>query len=198
MPAARFRLHRAVSTYLREVSNVAPLLVVLDDLHRADAETLAILNHGAPDLATTRFLVLATYRPAEMGEHLSDGLATLAAREPVRITLAGLGEEAARDLIRATCDRPIDIDTARIIAQRTGGNPFFIRETARLLDSEGALAATSGVPAGVREVLQRRIARLPATAQTILQQAAVIGSETRVDVLTRGSRRRRRCIHRRH
>ncbi|MGH3303579.1 MAG: BTAD domain-containing putative transcriptional regulator [Streptosporangiaceae bacterium] len=184
MPAARFRLHRAVATYLREVSNVAPLLVVLDDLHRADAETLAILNHGAPDLATTRFLVLATCRPAEVGEHLSAGLATLAAREPVRITLGGLDEAAATDLIRATCERAVDVDTARIIAQRTGGNPFFIREAARLLDSEGALAATSGVPAGVREVLQRRIARLPATAQTILQQAAVIGSETSVDVLT--------------
>ena len=70
-----------------------------------------------------------------------------------------------------------------VIAERTGGNPFFIRETARLLDSEGALAATTEVPAGVREVLQRRIARLPATAQTILRQAAVLGTETDVDVL---------------
>lgn len=66
---------------------------------------------------------------------------------------------------------------------RTGGNPFFIRETARLLDSEGALAATTEVPAGVREVLHRRIARLPAVAQTILRQAAVLGTETEVDVL---------------
>ncbi len=66
---------------------------------------------------------------------------------------------------------------------KSSGNPFLIKETARLLDSEGALAATTEVPAGAREVLQRRIARLPATAQTILRQAAVIGTETDADLL---------------
>ena len=181
--AARFRLHRAVAGYLEEVSRAAPLLVVLDDLHRADGETLAILADVTADLAAGRILVLATYRPAEPSEQLSGCLATLAAREPARITLRGLDAAAAAELIQATCTRPVDGQTARAIAERTGGNPFFIRETARLLDSEGALAATTEVAAGVREVLQRRIARLPATAQTILRQASVIGTEIDVDVL---------------
>ena len=181
--AARFRLHRAVAAYLEEVSRAAPLLVVLDDLHRADGETLAILTDVTADPTTSRILVLATYRPAEVTEQLSSCLAALAAREPDRVALRGLDAAAAGELIRATCGRPVDGQTARVIAERTGGNPFFIKETARLLDSEGALAATTEVPAGVREVLQRRIARLPATAQTILRQAAVIGTETDVDVL---------------
>ena len=181
--AARFRLHRAVAGYLEEVSRAAPLLVVLDDLHRADGETLAILADVTADLAAGRILVLATYRPAEPSEQLSGCLAALAAREPARITLRGLDAAAAAELIQATCTRPVDGQTARAIAERTGGNPFFIRETARLLDSEGALAATTEVAAGVREVLQRRIARLPATAQTILRQASVIGTEIDVDVL---------------
>ena len=181
--SARFRLHRAVAGYLEEVSRTAPLLVVLDDLHRADGETLAILADLTADLAAARILVLATYRPAEPSEQLSGCLATLAAREPVRVNLGGLDAAAAGELIQATCTRPVDEQTARVIAERTGGNPFFIRETARLLDSEGALAATTEVAAGVREVLQRRIARLPATAQTILRQASVIGTEIDVDVL---------------
>ena len=180
---ARFRLHRAVAAYLEEVSQAAPLLVVLDDLHRADGETLAILTDVTADPATSRILVLATYRPAEVTEPLSSCLAALAAREPDRVALRGLDAAAAGELIRATCGRPVDGQTARVIAERTGGNPFFIKETARLLDSEGALAATTEVPAGVREVLQRRVARLPATAQTILRQAAVIGTEADVDVL---------------
>jgi DNA-binding SARP family transcriptional activator len=182
--AARFRLHRAVAGYLEEVSRTAPLLVVLDDLHRADGETLAILADVTADLAAARILVLATYRPAEVTEQLTGCLAALAAREPTRITLRGLDAAAASTLIQATCTRPVDEQTARTIAERTGGNPFFIRETARLLDSEGALAATTAVPAGVREVLQRRIARLPATAQTILQQASVIGTDIDVGVLS--------------
>ncbi len=181
--AARFRLHRAVAGYLEEVSRTAPLLVVLDDLHRADGETLAILADVTADLAAGRILLLATYRPAEASEQLSGCLAALAAREPTRITLRGLDAAAAAELVQATCTRPVDGQTARAIAERTGGNPFFIRETARLLDSEGALAATTAVPAGVREVLQRRIARLPATAQTILRQASVIGTEIDVGVL---------------
>ena len=180
---ARFRLHRAVAAYLEEVSRAAPLLVVLDDLHRADGETLAILTDVTADPAMSRILVLATYRPAEVTEPLSSCLAALAAREPDRVALRGLDAAAAGELIRATCGRPVDGQTARVIAERTGGNPFFIKETARLLDSEGALAATTEVPAGVREVLQRRVARLPATAQTILRQAAVIGTEADVDVL---------------
>jgi DNA-binding SARP family transcriptional activator len=181
--AARFRLHRAVGGYLEEVSRAAPLLVVLDDLHRADGETLTILTDVTAQLAVARILILATYRPAEAGEQLPACLAALAAREPARVNLGGLDADAAGELIQAICARPVDGETARSIAERTGGNPFFIKETARLLDSEGTLAAATEVPAGVREVLQRRIARLPATAQTILRQAAVIGTETDADVL---------------
>jgi len=181
--AARFRLHRAVAGYLAEASRGAPLLVVLDDLHRADGETLAILADITADLTSSRILVLAAYRPAEAGEQLSACLAALAVREPARVVLGGLDAAAAAALIQATCTQPVDGTVTEVIAERTGGNPFFIKETARLLDSEGALAAITEVPAGVREVLHRRIARLPATAQTIMGQASVIGTEIDVDVL---------------
>ena len=180
---ARFQLHRAAAGYLDAVSRTAPLLVTLDNLHRADSETLTILSSVTVHLTRARVLVLATYRPAEVSGQLADCLAALADREPVRVALSGLDASAARRLIRVTCARPVDDVTARVIAERTGGNPFFIRETARLFDSEGALAAATKVPAGVHDVLERRIARLPATAQTILAQAAVLGIETDAGVL---------------
>ena len=181
--AARFRLHLAVSEYLENASRAAPLLIVLEDLHRADAETLAILTDVAAGPAAARILVLVTYRAAEASAGLSECLAALALRDPAWVTLGGLDVAAAGDLARATCTHVIDAATARVIAERTGGNPFFIKETARLLDSEGVLAAASEVPAGVREVLQRRIARLPATAETVLRQASVLGAEADVGVL---------------
>ena len=181
--AARFRLHRAVSEYLEDAGRAAPLLIVLEDLHRADAETLAILTDVAAGAAGARILVLATYRAAEAPAGLSECLAALAARDPVRVTLGGLGVAATGDLVRATCTHAVDAATAQIIAERTGGNPFFIKETARLLDSEGVLAAASEIPAGVREVLQRRIARLPATAETVLRHASVLGTEADVAIL---------------
>ena len=181
--AARFRLHRAVAAYLEAVSQDAPLVVVLDDLHRADGETLAILADVIAEPASGRILVLGTYRPAEMSDELSGCLAVLATRQPTRIRLHGLDEAAAGELIRATCTRTIDGATVRAVTERTGGNPFFIKETARLLDSEGEAAAATEVPAGVREVLQQRIARLPATAQTVLRQASVVGTEIDAGVL---------------
>jgi DNA-binding SARP family transcriptional activator len=181
--AARFRLHQAAGAYLETVSRAAPLLVLLENLHSADSETLAILASITVRLTAARILVLATYRPAEAGDQLSGCLAALAAREPARITLSGLGQAAVGQLIQATCTRTVDEAVMRAIAARTGGNPFFVKETARLLDSEGELAATTDVPAGVREVLHRRIARLPATAQTILRQASVIGTEADAGVL---------------
>jgi DNA-binding SARP family transcriptional activator len=181
--AARFRLHRAVSEYVESVSRAAPLLIVLEDLHRADAETLAILTDICADTAGARILVLATYRAAEAPGHLSDCLAALAVSGPAWVTLGGLDVAATGDLVRATCRHVVDAATERVIAERTGGNPFFIKETARLLDSEGMPAAASEVPAGVREVLQRRIARLPATAETVLRQASVLGTEADVEIL---------------
>jgi len=105
--AARFRLHQAVGQYLGTVSRAAPLLLVLDDLHRADGETLAILadvTAGAASAeAAGQVLVMATYRAAEAGERLDSWMAALAGRYPARIALHGLDEAAAGELIRATC-----------------------------------------------------------------------------------------------
>jgi len=185
--AARFRLHQAVGQYLGTVSRAAPLLLVLDDLHRADGETLAILadvTAGAASAeAAGQVLVMATYRAAEAGERLDSWMAALAGRYPARIALHGLDEAAAGELIRATCARSVDDATVRVITERTGGNPFSLIETARLLDSDGAERAVTEVPTGVREVLRHRIAGLPATAQALLAQASVIGTEADVSVL---------------
>jgi DNA-binding SARP family transcriptional activator len=118
--AAQSRLYRAVVGYLEKASRAAPLLLVLDDLHRADGETLAFLADVTADLRAARLLVLATYRPAEASGQLSGCLAALAPREPVRISLAGLDAAGAVTLIQATSTRPVDERTGRPIAERTG------------------------------------------------------------------------------
>ncbi|MGI5291978.1 BTAD domain-containing putative transcriptional regulator [Nonomuraea polychroma] len=174
VPAARFRLHRAVATYL---GTCAPLLIVLDDLHRADAETLALLTHVAAETRGLPVLVVCSYRHTEPTDQLEETLAALARHEPVRIHLTGLDHAEVGQLVRRICSA--DDATVAEIAQRTGGNPFFVREMARLLDAEGALE----VPAGVRDVLRRRVARLPGHAQTVLRASAVLGRECDLDTL---------------
>lgn len=67
-----------------------------------------------------------------------------------------------------------DGGTAARITKRTGGNPFFVREVARLQASRGA-ADDLVVPTGVQQVLERRLARLSQACCEVLAAAAVIG-----------------------
>ncbi|MEV0615451.1 BTAD domain-containing putative transcriptional regulator [Nonomuraea sp. NPDC050404] len=181
VPGARFRLRRAVGAFVTSIGR--PVLIVLDDLHRADPETLAILTHVTGAAAGLPVLVAAGYRHTEPNDHLADALAAVAAREPARLRLDGLPPHEVAELINLTCGRPAAPGTVAEIVERTGGNPFFVKETARLLDAEGPDGGAA-IPAGVRDVLRRRVARLPAGAQTILRHGAVIGRESDVDVLT--------------
>ncbi len=179
----RFRLHRAVVGWLREAAREAPLAVLLDDLHRADGETLALLESAARELDGAPVLLLGAYRPADGGDRLDEALAVLARREPERVALDGLGPREVAALVAAVHGGPVDRHTVAALADRTGGNPFYVRESARLLESEGALVALAEVPEGVRDVLRRRLARLPEAAVSVLRLAAVVGREAEVDVL---------------
>lgn len=181
--AGRFRLHRAVATWLRAAAARQPIAVFLDDLHNADAETSALLESLAAELAGSPVLLAAAYRPADAGGRLDDLLAVLARRTPLRLGLPGLTPPDVATLVQAVHDGPVDEQTLNTLAERTGGNPFYVRETARLLSSEGALAAAEEVPEGVRDVLRKRLARLPAQAVAVLRLVAVAGREADVDVL---------------
>jgi DNA-binding SARP family transcriptional activator len=180
----RFRLHLAVGDYLAGLADAAPLLLVLDDLHWADEETLALLVRLAGRLRDRRVLLVATFRPTEVADGLAGALAALARHEPVRIDLGGLSPDETAALLRGVCATRLEDAEVTAIAERTGGNPFFTRETARLLDAEGLPAATRRVPAGVGDVLRRRVARLPEPARAVLRDAAVIGRDADLRVLS--------------
>ncbi|MGW5487378.1 BTAD domain-containing putative transcriptional regulator [Streptosporangium sandarakinum] len=180
--AGRFRLRQAVWRWLAAVATKRPVAVMLDDLHWADAATLELLGGGLGMRAP--LLVVAAYRTDESA-HLTETLASLARATPLRLALPGLDDEAVARLVRAECEA--DEETIARIAERTGGNPFYVRESARLLNGEGALVALSEVPEGVRDVLRRRLARLPEGGVAILRLAAVAGRESSVDVLVKAA-----------
>ncbi|MEV0738114.1 BTAD domain-containing putative transcriptional regulator [Streptomyces sp. NPDC050549] len=180
--AGRFRMHRAFAAWLRAAAGEFPLAVVLEDLHRADGETLALLE-AASTVTGVPLLTVASYRPAEAGEHLGKTLAHLAPAAPCRVALTGLAPHDVATMVDAVCGEPVDPWTVTALAERTGGNPFYVLESARLLAGEGALVAVSEVPQGVRDVLRRRLALLPAAARAALRLTAVVGLEADAAVL---------------
>ncbi|MGY1604034.1 BTAD domain-containing putative transcriptional regulator [Geodermatophilus sp. SYSU D00815] len=176
---SRFRLHRAVAGWLAAVARGAPLLVVLDDLHRADQETAALLLDVVAGLEDAPVLVVVATRPEPLPE-LDAVLAALARRSPVRLALGGLDDDAVGRLVDDVSATPVDDAVRAAIAERTGGNPFLVRELARLVSGGADVGA---VPGGVRDVVRSRLAALPAQTGSLLRLAAVCGRDVDVDVL---------------
>ncbi|WP_405084288.1 BTAD domain-containing putative transcriptional regulator [Microbispora sp. NBC_01389] len=181
--AALFELYEGVLAALARSGT--PTLVVLDDLHAADAASLRLLGFLAAELHRRPVLVLATVRP-EPGrepERLRDALAALT-REPgaERLTLRPFTPEDVVTFLRR--HDVTDPALAGLLYRRTGGNPFYLGELLRLLGSEHRLdAASLGVPEGVMEVIGRRVARLPGPTTELLRRAAVLGRDVSLDVL---------------
>ncbi|MDG4808951.1 BTAD domain-containing putative transcriptional regulator [Micromonospora sp. WMMD1120] len=176
--AARFRRHRRVAALISAVAARGPVLLVLDDLHRADGDTLDLLSAllAGPQPVSGPVLVVGTYRATEISPELTAALARSAGLEPVREYLGGLSAPATGELTGAIVGTAPDPATTRLIHQRSGGNPFFVRELAQLYATEGE-AALVAVPPGVRDVIRHRLAQVPASTRTVLRQAAVLGRD---------------------
>nr|WP_268257256.1 AAA family ATPase [Streptomyces longispororuber] len=159
-----------------------PLLLVLDDLHGADEESLDVLAALATAGPARPVLLVGAYRDTEVPPQLAEFLARAARAEPVRVPVRGLAEGAVAELLAAVAGRGADPATARAVCRRSGGNPFFVRELARL-HAEGGTAALSRVPTGVRDLVCARLGALGQETRTVLRLAAVVGEEADLDVL---------------
>jgi DNA-binding SARP family transcriptional activator len=179
----RFLLHQAVAAYLRGLAGRAPLLVVLDDTHSVDRETLSLLTR-LPDLLTgTALLLVVLYRPGDLAGAPAAAIGSLAKHVTERIALPGLSRPSVAELAGAVRGAEVDRAAARLVAERTGGNPLFVRELARALDLDDPAAVRATLPDGIRDVLRPRIASLSAPTRQFLEQAAVAGPEVNVALL---------------
>lgn len=185
--ARRAELFEQITGALAAAATDGPLLVVLDDLHGADPLSLHLLRFLVGRIAAMPVLVLATLRdsPDERTDALVHTLADLARERTVtRLTLDGLHVSEVGELLS---DRGLaDPELADDLRRRTEGNPFFLVELIELLRSERRLDARAGapdIPASVRDVLERRLGRLPDDTRALLTLAAVIGREFPLDVL---------------
>lgn len=176
-----FGLFERVGQVLREAASYTPLLVVLEDLHWADLESLRLIDYLAVQLRDAPILFVLTSRRVSSAIGLGHTLGELA-RLPghARVELSGLDTSATAELVATMTGTEVDNATAEALRQRTGGNPFFVTELARL--GEEAMQGAR-LPDTVREVLSRRLATLPEDTAALLTLAAVLGAEFTLDAL---------------
>lgn len=181
---ARFALFDEMVSFWKRAASQSGLLLILDDLHWADASSLRLLSFLAAD-SRARLLLLGTYRDVEVDRRhpLSDVLGELA-RLPnyLRLVLSGLSVDETRELVASA-----SLDDEQVVLrlhEQTEGNPFYLVEMARCLTRPTAATGGSGrLPAGVREAIGSRLNRLSPACNRVLADAAVIGREFELAVL---------------
>jgi class 3 adenylate cyclase len=192
----RYLLFNAVAGLLSEAAETVPLCVVLDDLHWADAQSLALMKHVLRSTEQGALEVIATFRDSDLGKDhpMTAVLADLRSLQGVqRIALHGLGTDEVAEIMTAIAGHELEADAIELagqIAAETAGNPFFVGEILRGLSESGALvfdeaagrwsidsSARTALPESVREVIERRIERLGGESLEALRLAAVIGRE---------------------
>jgi hypothetical protein len=149
---------------------------VLDDLHWGERATLLLFRRLAGRPQRVPLLLLGSARESELrgGHPLTEALAEIRRDRPVlRVPLHGLDEAAIATIVEGVTGARPDRPAARALQERTGGNPFFVRELVRHAEEGEAVS----LPQGVREVVAARVGRLEERSRRVLELAAVAGSE---------------------
>lgn len=185
------QIHFAVRTLFERRLARAPVLLVVEDLHWADAASLEALRLLADRLDRSRLMIVLTHRPAfEAGAFATSRINHVAIRLP---PLRGPSSHALIDAL--FIDSPLPQELKGRIAERAGGNPLFLEEIVRGLIENGTLVregsswrtlANDGaaeIPLNIQGMLLARLDRLPREARTLAQEAAVVGPRFDVGLL---------------
>ena len=185
--ALRDQGSEALADYFRALSQRAPVVMLLEDLHWTDEGTLRWLDAVDQALGSTRVFVVATARPSLLDSHphWGEGLS-----HHDRLTLAPLTRRESRSLVRQILARVRDLpdDLVELVIDSAEGNPFYIEELVTwLLDAgvvvrgetqwavEAELVRTVAVPSTLKGVLQARLDALSLEERNLLQRASVVG-----------------------
>jgi class 3 adenylate cyclase/tetratricopeptide (TPR) repeat protein len=199
--AARYLLFGAVTAALAVASQLAPVVLILDDLQWADAPSLQLLRHVVETTETLRMLVIGTFRESHLpaGHPLADLLGALHRESGTeRISLRGLDDLELLAMMEGAAGHEMDEDGLVLrdaLVAETDGNPFFAGELLRHLVETGAIYQEGGrwvgsvdlrgggLPVSVREVIGRRVARLGEATTRVLAIASVIGRDFDLSLL---------------
>jgi predicted ATPase len=187
-PADEPRLWEALLRLFQGLSHLGEVWLFLDDLHWADAATVAWLGYLIRHLSSLSLNVLATSRPLEGQTNLIKLLQALTREDRlVQIQLSVLSQSAMQKMA-AVLSQQHNEQLSGWLIKNAEGNPFFITELVRyargigLLKKDGALDMelldqSPAIPATIQNLVQSRLLKLSENARHVLHVSAVIGQE---------------------
>lgn len=181
----RRQIFFAIRTVFERRLALSPLLIIVEDLHWADAVSLEALRFLMDRLERTRLMLLFTHRPMlELDQFGSIRISHTTLR------LSPLGDADGQRLLAAYFSHGWREPPGKLfdrILERASGNPLFLEEIIRGLIEAGALErdgaqwrmksdeAAADIPASIQALLLARLDRLPHEVRRLAQEAAVIG-----------------------
>ncbi len=176
----------AVLRFFGAVAGGGGVLVVFEDLHWADPDTLAVIDYLADNLGAERVVCVATAR-AEATSPMAAFAQRLRSRRAAAVVELGPLDRVAVTAMVGSCLGATDVSGEVLdLVDRAEGVPFMVEELLAAARAGGALVEESGswrverrldavVPASVAESVQRRVRALPGEAQRVVVSAAVLG-----------------------
>lgn len=190
-------LHPSLAKAIARAAQKTPWLLILDNLHLADAATLQLLHYLSRHCGQMNLMIVGTYTtddesPAPFLTKFLDDLAEHTAYTTLNLDPLSQGE--VKELLENSSGQTVPIDLVAAIYRRTRGNPLFVDEIAWMLVDEGLVSHRDGkwrlvsvvendLPQNLPEAILRRFYRLPKETQTLLYQAATLGVTFRFEDL---------------
>lgn len=176
--------------FVEQLALSGPACIAIEDLHWADAATIAAMRAVGRRLSYLPILTVGSYRPHPRSHELSQLLDVASRDGAIELRLARLDEESVLALIEPLVAGQAGARLRRVI-NSAAGNPLYATEIARALSEEGGLTVEGGVaevateelPPSLRLTILRRISFLPTDTLEMLGYAATVGSRFRIQEL---------------
>jgi predicted ATPase len=191
--ATRERMLREIGEALEAITSEKPLLLVLEDLHWADASTIDFISALARRRAPAKLMLIGTYRPADVkpAEHPLEAVKQdlLVHRLCHEIVLQPLEEAEVAEYLGIEWEgAAVPEGFAGLIHRYTGGNPLFMCAVLEHMQDRGLITAEHGVwhietplenidleaPESLRHMIELQIERLSEEEQRVLEIASVL------------------------
>jgi class 3 adenylate cyclase len=197
--ADRAETFSAWRRFLEAMASIRPLVLVLEDMHWADAALLAFVEHLMEWASGLPIFVLCTARPELFDRDPGWGGGK---RNWSTLSLLPLGEEDTGTLVAALLPPGSPRALQELVTARADGNPLFAEEFARMLGEQPPVNGSSAphpideqTPAGLHAIIAARLDTLAPQQKGLLQNASVVGRAFWAGALTSMSRRDRDAVH---